>query len=86
MITDDAAPAGKKEFLIWTPGPKGVIYDATKLFCELMKRGVRTIVFCKVCLNLSSCRDQVLRDSFQWTDSADLRSGPCLFVVVAAAA
>ena len=57
-ITNDGAPAGSKEFLLWNPslidskvpslGRHGALSDATSLMRFLMKRGVRVILFCKV--------------------------------------
>jgi DEAD/DEAH box helicase domain-containing protein len=50
-ITQDGAPSGKKEFLLWRcPGSSGAtpISEATRVMSYLMKRGVRVILFCKV--------------------------------------
>lgn len=54
MITEDGAPAGEKEFVVWEPGlvdpldPKSLreppMIEAIILMIYLMKRGVRTIM------------------------------------------
>ncbi|KAN0124052.1 P-loop containing nucleoside triphosphate hydrolase protein [Russula decolorans] len=49
-ITEDGAPTGKKEFLLWDcPSASKVdpIGESTRLMSYLMKRGVRVILFCK---------------------------------------
>ncbi|TFY81755.1 hypothetical protein EWM64_g2254 [Hericium alpestre] len=56
-ITEDGAPSGRKDFLIWEPGwidPKdhslgkrNSMVQATGLMRYLMKRGIRVILFCK---------------------------------------
>src|SRR5258706_8304765 len=61
VITHDGAPSGPKEFLIWTSphldpaqpnvGRTNPLTQTTALMRYLMKRGVRTIVFCKVRLS-----------------------------------
>lgn len=58
-ITEDGAPTGRKDFLVWNPPPvdphvptlgrHSSLSEATKLMNFLMKRGVRVILFCKVC-------------------------------------
>ncbi|TDL27249.1 DEAD/H helicase [Rickenella mellea] len=58
VITDDGAPSGRKDFLVWNPplvdemdpslGRHSSISEATTLMRFLMKRGVRTIMFCKI--------------------------------------
>ncbi|KAF8316647.1 P-loop containing nucleoside triphosphate hydrolase protein [Clavulina sp. PMI_390] len=58
VVTDDGSPAGRKDFLLWQPplvdevapelGRVRSILEACALFIFLMKRGVRTIVFCKI--------------------------------------
>lgn len=58
VITDDGAPSGRKDFLIWNPslkdpmdpslGRHSAISESTKIMRFLMKKGVRTILFCKV--------------------------------------
>ena len=63
VITQDGAPSGPKEFLIWTSphldpaqpnaGRTNPLTQTTTLMRYLMKRGVRTIVFCKVLLSRS---------------------------------
>ena len=57
-ITEDGAPSGRKEFLVWNPpyveatarqlGRQSSLAEATGLMRFLMKRGVRVILFCKV--------------------------------------
>ncbi|KAH7910172.1 hypothetical protein BJ138DRAFT_1153504 [Hygrophoropsis aurantiaca] len=57
-ITEDGAPSGPKEFLIWRPplvdpnalklGNRSALSEATTLMRFLMKRGVRVILFCKI--------------------------------------
>ena len=61
-VTNDGAPAGHKEFLLWNPslidhkvpslGRRSALSDATSLMRFLMKRGVRVILFCKVRLTV----------------------------------
>ncbi|KZV69057.1 DEAD/H helicase [Peniophora sp. CONT] len=56
-VTEDGAPAGKKDFVIWEP-PRllegssqqhaSPVAEATGLMRYLMKRGVRVILFCKI--------------------------------------
>ncbi|KAF9511370.1 hypothetical protein BS47DRAFT_1298934 [Hydnum rufescens UP504] len=58
VVTDDGSPAGRKDFIIWQPplldemapelGRIRSITEACALFIFLMKRGIRTIVFCKI--------------------------------------
>ena len=50
-ITEDGAPSGSKEFLLWglpLSADASPIGEATRLMSYLMKRGVRVILFCKV--------------------------------------
>ncbi|TFK54805.1 P-loop containing nucleoside triphosphate hydrolase protein [Heliocybe sulcata] len=57
-ITEDGAPSGRKDFLIWNPPPMDEVDpslgrhsslgEATGLMRALMKRGVRVIMFCKI--------------------------------------
>ena len=64
VITDDGAPSGRRDFLVWNPplkdpmepslGRHSAISESTKLMRYLMKKGVRTILFCKVYL-ASTC-------------------------------
>ena len=59
VVTEDGAPCGEREFVVWNPPPvdedmpmagrKSSIGEATLLMRYLMKRGVRVILFCKVC-------------------------------------
>lgn len=61
-ITEDGAPSGKKDYLVWNPGHKdpdvpelgrtASISEATYLMRFLMMRGVRVILFCKVRLTI----------------------------------
>ncbi|PFH49106.1 hypothetical protein AMATHDRAFT_76387 [Amanita thiersii Skay4041] len=58
VITEDGAPKGPKEFVIWSPplvnpsepslGRRSSLAEATKLMMFLMKRGMRVIMFCKI--------------------------------------
>lgn len=58
-ITDDGSPVGAKDYVIWNPAPTddmapqagrdSPLTDATALMKFLMKRGIRVIMFCKVC-------------------------------------
>ncbi|KZP01431.1 DEAD/H helicase [Calocera viscosa TUFC12733] len=58
VITDDGAPTGHKDFLLWNPsyldemdptlGRSSSMQEACYLFRYLMKHGVRTILFCKI--------------------------------------
>jgi|SRR6266478_4353537 ATP-dependent helicase YprA (DUF1998 family) len=62
-ITEDGAPSGRKDFLVWNPpyveasarqlGRQSSLAEATGLMRFLMKRGVRVILFCKVGLIVS---------------------------------
>ncbi|KAI0747965.1 P-loop containing nucleoside triphosphate hydrolase protein [Daedaleopsis nitida] len=57
-ITEDGAPSGRKDFLVWNPPLKdpmdptlGRVHsmtEATRLMRFLMERGVRVILFCKI--------------------------------------
>ncbi|KAF4604071.1 hypothetical protein EYR38_004493 [Pleurotus pulmonarius] len=56
-ITEDGAPSGHKDFIIWNPplidetepalGRRSSLSEATGLMRYLMKRGIRCILFCK---------------------------------------
>ncbi|KAH9180356.1 P-loop containing nucleoside triphosphate hydrolase protein [Lactarius sanguifluus] len=49
-ITQDEAPSGKKEFLLWRypdVSKASPISEATRVMSYLMKRGIRVILFCK---------------------------------------
>lgn len=57
-ITDDGAPSGCKDYLVWVPpyvderapklGHHSAMSEATRLMRFLMKRGIRVILFCKI--------------------------------------
>ncbi|OKL57384.1 hypothetical protein UA08_07596 [Talaromyces atroroseus] len=58
-LTDiDGSPAGRKEFICWntpykdphdpTSGRGDSIAEAARLFCQLILRGVRVIIFCRI--------------------------------------
>ena len=58
VITEDGAPSGRRDFMIWAPplidpqdpalGHKSALAEAVRLTRVLMERGVRIIVFCTV--------------------------------------
>ena len=58
QVTEDGAPAGRKDFLVWNPplkdamdpslGRVNSMTEATRLMRFLMANGVRVILFCKV--------------------------------------
>ncbi|KAJ7684713.1 P-loop containing nucleoside triphosphate hydrolase protein [Mycena polygramma] len=55
VVTEDGAPSGVKDFVIWNPPSNAEtdrhvspISEAITLMKFLMKRGVRTILFCKI--------------------------------------
>jgi DEAD/DEAH box helicase domain-containing protein len=58
MTDFDGSPSGRKEFLCWnTPykdpgdpssGRGDTMYEAARLFCQLILRGVRVIAFCRI--------------------------------------
>jgi DEAD/DEAH box helicase domain-containing protein len=58
LIDQDGSPAGRKEFLCWNcplvdpidrgSGRASTISETSRLFVFLMRRGIRTIAFCKV--------------------------------------
>ena len=58
IVSNDGAPSGKKEYIIWNPPPtnseipaqgrRTSISEASRLMRFLMKRGIRVILFCKV--------------------------------------
>lgn len=60
VITEDGAPSSTKDFLIWKPPPvdeaapqlgtKSALTETTALMRFLMRRGLRVILFCKVCV------------------------------------
>jgi DEAD/DEAH box helicase domain-containing protein len=76
VVTDDGSPAGRKDFIIWQPplldemapevGRVRSMTEGCALFIFLLKRGIRTIVFCQVTMtsitflcvgaHTSSCR------------------------------
>lgn len=70
IVSNDGAPSGKKEYIIWNPptinsefpalGRRSSIYEASHLMRFLMKRGIRVILFCKVTIVL------ILLFIFQW--------------------
>ncbi|KAI6129159.1 P-loop containing nucleoside triphosphate hydrolase protein [Pisolithus thermaeus] len=57
-ITDDGAPSGCKDYLVWEPpyvdehapklGRRSAMSEATRLMRFLMKRGIRVMLFCKI--------------------------------------
>ncbi|KAK3991319.1 putative ATP-dependent helicase HRQ1 [Cladorrhinum sp. PSN332] len=58
LVDFDGSPSGRKEFLCWnTPyrdpgdpssGRGNACYECSRLFCQLILRGVRVIAFCRV--------------------------------------
>lgn len=58
-VTEDGAPSGRKDFLVWNPplidpvdpssGRRSSMLEATRLMRFLMAQGIRVILFCKVC-------------------------------------
>ncbi|OCH95579.1 P-loop containing nucleoside triphosphate hydrolase protein [Obba rivulosa] len=62
-ITEDGAPSGRKDFLVWNPplkdpmdatlGRQSSMSEATRLMRYLMTRGVRVILFCKAICELA---------------------------------
>lgn len=58
VVSNDGAPSGSKEYLIWNPplvdmmdpsfGRRSSLSEASDLMRSLMKEGVRVILFCKV--------------------------------------
>ncbi|KAG5651282.1 hypothetical protein H0H81_009225 [Sphagnurus paluster] len=56
-VTEDSAPSGRKDFLVWNPsyidsnvpclGRHSSLSEATRLMRFLMKQGIRVILFCK---------------------------------------
>ncbi|KAF8721902.1 hypothetical protein AX14_010114 [Amanita brunnescens Koide BX004] len=54
VVTEDGAPSGPKEYLIWDSVPTDTqkrpssLSEATRLMSFLMKRGLRVILFCKI--------------------------------------
>lgn len=54
VVTEDGAPSGPKEWLIWDTVPTdsgkrpSSLSEAIRLMSFLMKRGLRVIMFCKV--------------------------------------
>ncbi|KAH9951273.1 DEAD/H helicase [Amylocystis lapponica] len=58
VITEDGAPSGRKDFLVWNPplidaidpslGRQSSMSEATRLMRFLMARGIRVILFCKI--------------------------------------
>lgn len=61
VITDDGAPSGLKDWVIWSPsyidpncpslGHRDPLFDASQLMRFLMARGIRVILFCKVSIS-----------------------------------
>ena len=64
-VTEDGAPSGRKDLLVWNPpyvdpddstlGRLSSMGEATKLMRFLMAHGVRVILFCKVCISHLVC-------------------------------
>ena len=64
-VTEDGAPSGRKDFLVWNPplkdpmdptlGRTYAMTEATKIMRFLMARGVRVILFCKVIAQSIGC-------------------------------
>ncbi|KAF8810709.1 DEAD/H helicase [Phlegmacium glaucopus] len=58
IVSNDGAPSGKKEYIIWNPPPidpedpalgrRSSISEASQLMRFLMKKGIRVILFCKI--------------------------------------
>ncbi|PPQ78161.1 hypothetical protein CVT25_015494 [Psilocybe cyanescens] len=58
VISNDGAPSGSKEYLVWNPplidemdpslGKRSSLSEASKLMRTLMKSGLRVILFCKI--------------------------------------
>ncbi|KJA27331.1 hypothetical protein HYPSUDRAFT_131100, partial [Hypholoma sublateritium FD-334 SS-4] len=58
VVSNDGAPSGSKEYLIWNPplvdmmdpslGRRSSLSEASDLMRSLMKEGVRVILFCKI--------------------------------------
>lgn len=51
VVTDDGAPSGSKECLIWENRrsiSSSPLMEAVTLMIYLMKQGIRVILFCKV--------------------------------------
>lgn len=58
VVSNDGAPSGCKEYLIWNPplvdqkkpslGRRSSLAEASNLMRFLMKKGIRVILFCKV--------------------------------------
>lgn len=63
VVSNDGAPSGSKEFLIWNPplvdpmnpalGRRSTLTEASNLMRFLMKKGIRVILFCKARLRSS---------------------------------
>ena len=57
-VTEDGAPSGRKDFMIWVPplveaqdpslGHKSALNEGVRLGRFLMENGIRLIVFCTV--------------------------------------
>lgn len=72
VVSNDGAPSGSKEYLIWNPplvdprmpshGRKSSLTEASNLMRFLMKKGIRVILFCKV--DIPSFR--LIFDSIVW--------------------
>lgn len=83
VVTEDGAPTGLKEFLIWRSpyvddlspelGRQASMMQATALMRFLMKRGIRVILFCKVDLVLAQRTEMLVRLIFSFC-----RSGKCV--------
>ena len=75
LVDFDGSPSGRKEFLCWnTPfkdpadpssGRGNSIFECSRLFCQLILRGVRVIAFCRIrkqCEKLLGAVKQELED------------------------
>lgn len=88
VVSNDGAPSGDKEFLLWDPplvdpmapslGRRSSLSEASTIMRFLMKKGVRVILFCKVRFVASSKYALTMTKSF-YLDSQSLRTGKASF-------
>lgn len=68
VISQDGAPSASKDYVVWNPpfidplqpamGRRSSISEASRVMRYLMKKGIRVILFCKVCMHICNAPSQ----------------------------